>query len=110
MPNHEDKVYETMKKLVTNSINEIFVNNNSNFLSVTSILDLYVVRGDNILDFCYQYAVKDANKRKILNIKIYDKMIDLVAREGCKKVGSKIATILGKEDKPNLFGKRLSKS
>ena len=110
MPTKNDKIYDSMKRLVFNAVKEVFVNNRSNFLSVGRVLDLEVVRGENNLDTCYQYAVKDANKNKILNVKIYDKMLDLVARDGCKRVGSKIATILGKLDKPNSFGKRLSRS
>jgi len=39
------------------------------------------VRGQNILDTCYQYHVKDDKNARILNVKIYDKLLDLIARE-----------------------------
>ena len=38
--------------------------------------------GDNNLASCYQYAVHDADDLKLLQIKIYDKLMDLVGRDG----------------------------
>ena len=62
---------------------------------MTTLSDLKVMRGDNIIETCYQYTVKDQEGEKLLAIKFYDKVLDLVARDGCHLVGSRIATILG---------------
>ena len=43
-------------------------------------------------------------------VKFYDKLLDLVAREGTHQVGSRMATVLGSSHKLNVFNKRLSRS
>ena len=43
-------------------------------------------------------------------VKAYDKIIDLVAREGSHLVGSRIATILGSTYQLGLFEKRIRKA
>ena len=42
-------------------------------------------------------------------VKFYDKILDLVAREGCHIVGSRIFTILGAKYSLGLFEKRIRK-
>jgi hypothetical protein len=49
-----------------------------------------VTRGNNNLDTCYQYAVLDEKKDKLLNIKVYDKTLDLIGRDGTQMVGSRL--------------------
>ena len=66
-----------------------------------------MVKGQNNLDTCYQYVVKDAYESKLLNVKIYDKMIDLVARDSTHQVGSRINNILGSKGNLSIFEKRL---
>ena len=51
---------------------------------------------------------KDGDGSKLLNIKFYDKMMDLAAREATHLVGSRIATILGSKHSLNVFDKRIS--
>lgn len=43
---------------------------------------LRVVRGDNVLDTCFQYAVLNQEGVRLLNIKIYDKTLDMIGRDG----------------------------
>ena len=43
-------------------------------------------------------------------VKFYDKLLDLVAREGTHQVGSRMATVLGSSHKLSVFNKRLSSS
>ena len=46
-------------------------------------------------------------KDKLLVIKVYDKVLDLIARDGINLVGSRISTILGSSRKLGLFEKLL---
>ena len=84
-----------MKNLLTISIGNVFGSAKTNFLSLEKILGLKVHRGDNVLDSCFQYSIKDAVGRKLLNIKVYDKLLDLISRDGTHQVGSKTAIVLG---------------
>ena len=52
-------------------------------------------RGDNNLATCYQYAVQDGDRCKVLNVKFYEKIIDLISREGSLPVGSRVSKIVG---------------
>ena len=72
-----------------------------------SINNLRLIKGDNNLETCYQYAVLDVDNDKLLNIKIYDKTLDLISRDGRQMVGSRIADILGCKGHNNTFMKRV---
>ena len=54
-----------------------------------------MIRGNNNLDTCYQYAVVDEKNDKLLNVKVYDKFLDLIGRDGIQMVGSRVGNILG---------------
>jgi hypothetical protein len=43
---------------------------------------------DNLAS-CFKYEVKDARGKKVMVIKIYDKTLDLMGREGYSDVGSR---------------------
>lgn len=64
-------------------------NNNS------EVPNLRIILGDNRLDTCFQYQVKDPCGNKLMNIKIYDKSLDLCSREGISMIGSRINKALG---------------
>ena len=49
----------------------------------------------------------DGIQDKLLVVKVYDKVLDLIARNGCQLVGSRISTILGSSRQLGLFEKRL---
>ena len=59
------------------------------------------------MDTCYQYAVLDNNEDKLLNIKVYDKTLDLIGRDGIQMVGSRLRYILGSKGQYNSFIKRV---
>ena len=59
------------------------------------------------MDTCYQYAVLDDNEDKLLNIKVYDKTLDLIGRDGIQMVGSRLRYILGSKGQYNSFIKRV---
>ena len=44
-----------------------------------------------------------------MNVKAYDKMLDLLGREGCRQIGTRISTILGCGYGTDTFQKRLCK-
>ena len=102
--------YDSIKELLSHSISQIFSSDETNFLSSSPVSDLQILRGNNIHDTCFQYAVKDHLGDKLLVLKIYDKILDLVSRDGCHVVGSRISTILGSSRKLGLFEKRIRKA
>ena len=67
-------------------------------------------RGDNNLETCFQYVAKDRDGAKLLKIKFYDKILDLIAREGTHSVGSRAAIILGSKRQLTVFENRISKA
>ena len=85
----------------------MFGDKNKNFLSLERFQGLHVLKGQNNLDTCFQYVVKHATGKQLLNVKIYDKVIDLFAREGTQHVGSRIKQILGSKRNLSIFEKRL---
>ena len=59
------------------------------------VANLRISLGDNRLDTCFQYQVKDPCGNKFMNIKIYDKSMDLCSREGISLIGSRLNKALG---------------
>ena len=66
-----------------------------NIVSWTRLPGLVVRTGDNNLHSCFQYRVLDVDGVELLNIKFYDKIMDLVGRDGYSQVSSRLHTILG---------------
>ena len=85
----------------------IFTSGQPNFLSLHCISNLKVVRGHNILDTCYQYHVKNDRNVRILNVKIYDKMIDMLSREDCHTIGTRTSNIIGSKHHLDSFDIKL---
>lgn len=54
--------------------------------------------------------MRDEYGDKLLVVKIYDKLLDLIARDGCHIVGSKLTTILGAKRLLTQFEKRIRKA
>ena len=103
LPADRDEAYDVVKALLGVELGEIFRDPASNFLAPRPLTGLRLRKGGNNLDSCLQYDVLDANGLKILQVKIYDKIMDLVGRDGTKIVGSKIAYILGCQKEKNRF-------
>ena len=59
---------------------------------------LTVVMGDNNLQTSFQYTVRQKGT-KVMTIKVYDKILDLIGREGSKAIGSRLCDILGSKRK-----------
>ena len=57
LPTSNKPVFKEIKELLRQSITKIFNDKSLNFLSLHNINDLKVVKGDNNLETCYQYAI-----------------------------------------------------
>ena len=101
--------YSIIQELLASSINQIFDTTDTNFLSLSRIPELSVKRGDNNLDTCFQYVASDKETKKLLFVKAYDKLIDLIAREGSFMVGSRASVILGSKHHLGKFEKKITK-
>lgn len=84
-------------------IQDVLSDSDSNFLSMHPDTELHVRHGNNILSTCAQYEVLDSDRLKLLTIKAYDKVLDLLSREGPMKFGSRAATVVGSRRDPNSF-------
>ena len=93
--------------LLDQAITKVFSDKSLNFLSLNNISDFHVVNGNNNLETCYQYAILNEQNEKQLNIKFYDKMLDLIGRDGIQKVGTRLDHILGSHGQYNTFIKRV---
>ena len=82
IPDNVDLCHRTITGYLSRAIETIFCTDECNFLSLNSIYDLHLIRGDNNLETCFQYAVLDVENDKLLNIKFYDKTLDLISRDG----------------------------
>ena len=91
---HFNEAYDTVQGLATKWIRKIFQSTNSNFIPVFDVEGLETKSGDNNLDSCFQYRVNDQNGNKLLNIKAYDKVLDLVGREASFLVSSRLSKML----------------
>ena len=107
IPTSDKPVFKKIEELLSQSIIKIFNDQSLNFLSLHNINDLKVTKGDNNLETCYQYAILNEEREKVLNIKFYDKMLDLCSRDGIQKVGTRIDHILGSSGKLDTFYKRV---
>jgi len=107
LPNESKQLHKEIGEILGQTITEVFQAESHNFLSLGSISDLRVIRGDNNLDTCYQYAVVDGQADKLLNVKMYDKTLDLIGRDGTQMIGSRLDHVLGSSGQYNAFIKRV---
>jgi len=87
--------YQLIKSRLAEELPRILNCPGSNFVSSGQLGEVKVFNGDNILNSCFQYVVRDQQGENILVVKLYDKILNLVAKDGCKVVGSRLSTILG---------------
>ena len=88
-------MYGKIRQLLDQKMTKVFKNDKLNFLALSSIHDLRVVPGDNNLETCYQYSVVNEQNYKFLNIKFYDKILDMIGRDGTQMVSTRVDHILG---------------
>jgi hypothetical protein len=68
---------------------------------------LTITKGNNNLDTCFQYRAKDNLGFNVMNVKFYDKVIDLISREGSHNIGSRFRHIIGSSRSMGTFEERL---
>ena len=95
IPQSFEKAYGTYTMLVSTAIQEVFGSKQFNFLDKSILAGLKIMRGDNCLETCFQHKILDSDNEKLLQLKTYDKVMDLVGRDGSHLVGSRIDTVLG---------------
>lgn len=100
---------ETLQGLLGVGVDALLASADCNFLGLYPILGLGTIDGENILNSCLQFAIKDQTGEKILNIKAYDKVLDLVGREATYLVSSRVNTILGNKYEVGVFERQLRK-
>ena len=72
-----------------------------------SVGGYHVKAGDNQLQTCYQFNVLDDCKSKVMTVKMYDKILDLMSREHIWVVGSRFPQILGSKHSIGKFEKTI---
>ena len=107
IPTDRKKTYNAMKGLLEIALEEISEDPDFNVVGLTDFDNFTVRRGDNILDTCYQFTVFAEGTHKVLTCKVYDKVLDLLGRDGCKTVGSRFATVLGSKYSPGRLEESL---
>ena len=103
MPGRDNEKKEFIRKKLDVAFNGIITDHWRNFLSLSRALNVRIINGDNNLNSCYQYVVKDSDNEKLLTIKIYDKILDLIGRDGRQMVGSRMATVLNSSQHNDYF-------
>ena len=96
-----------MKKVLQQEVSQIFNDLDMNFLSHGMTGDLTVKKGKNSHSSCFQFGVYDDEDRKLFTIKVYDKVLELISRDGRNLVGSRCRTIVGSQRKFNDFSRKL---
>ena len=100
--------YSWVKNVLAACMIDVFESRETNFLSLFRFGDVVITSGDNNLDSCFQYYVKRERGAGLLKVKLYDKMLDLVARDGSNLVGSRLKAALGAKDHLSMFERRVN--
>ena len=82
IPDDPTEVLDTMKDILQTEITRIFNDYDQNFLCHGLTGDLTVKKGSNCLASCFQFNVLDDDYDKLFTIKVYDKILDLISRDG----------------------------
>ena len=97
-----------MKESLSQALYDVLQTEDNNFLMPYQPSELKVTKGDNCLSTCYQFKVADKHHDKLLTVKVYDKVIDLLSRDGSTTVGCQARAIVGAKRSQSLFNKRLT--
>ena len=106
---HQD-AYSVVKDRLKAAVDMIFGSTHSNFLSLERLGGFRVLRGENILNSCFQYKVKDSDGPLLFIVKFYDKILDLAGREATHICGSRINDIIGSKHHIDDFNKRVGEA
>ena len=95
IPARASEAYQQIKERLREVFDVVAADSSLNVLPNTSGMGFIVRAGDNRLRTSFQYVVADHQSNKLATVKVYDKTLDLMGREGCKTVGSRFPVILG---------------
>ena len=95
IPENEPTAYEAVKGLLSLALAEAGGDECVRLSTYNYKDDLAVKSAGGRLRTCFKYDVVDTDSNKRATIKFYDKMLDLIGREGCLPVGSRLSTVLG---------------
>ena len=82
IPENPTEAFGLMKEILEPEINRIFNTYDENFLQHGMTGDLTVRKGSNCLASCFQFDVYDDDYDKLFTLKVYDKILDLISRDG----------------------------
>ena len=95
IPDRASEAYQRVKERLCEVFDAAAADANLNVLPDLSGEGFVVRTGDNRLRTSFQYIVTDHQSNKLATVKVYDKTLDLMGREGCKTVSSRFPIILG---------------
>ena len=110
IPDVQSTAFDAMRETLKDELEHILSYGETNFLSFHTIGDLTITKGQNNLETCFQFDVKDDDGDKILTVKVYDKDIDLISRDGSKMVGSKTNAVVCSKLKMSILNQRLGQA
>ena len=110
IPPKNAEVFKLIQKLLQDLVVNLMGNNQLNYYSHQGPIGLEVEPADGTLSTCYRYDVIDQNKNQLLIVKFYDKMLDLVGREGCTLIGTNFPKLIGSTNHINAFQQKLRKA
>ena len=107
IPDDASVASSAYRALLEKNIELLLGSGSTNPLDLSGITDLKITKGGNYLDTCFQHEVWSKDNEKLLNVKAYDKIMDLFGREGSHQVGSRISTVLGCKRQSGAFEKAI---
>ncbi len=70
-----------MKEKLQDFVEKRVLSGKFKFFNTNNVAAPRVLNGDNVLNSCFQFKLVDADGIKFMNIKIYDKVLDLIGRD-----------------------------
>jgi len=95
LPSDPDTAFKTMLWLISEAMSVAKKDPELYPIYEKSVGGIRVLRGDNNLSSSFHFDVVDDSNRKIIAIKVYDKILDLIGREGVKAVSSRLNIVMG---------------
>ena len=110
LPDDRRYAYEILKPLVQAAIDQITTCRQLNLFHPFNVGFLRVLAAHGSLETCFKFAAHSLGIGKIATIKVYDKVLDLMGREGCLPVGSRIKTIVGSRQQLDQLSRSMKKA
>ena len=82
IPDVQHLAFDAMSETLRKKLECILSSYETNFLSTNAIGDLTITKASKNLETCFKFDVEDDERVTILIVKVYDKDIDLISRDG----------------------------